>query len=83
MPRLTPRQDDVLWEVVKGSPIKKIAEQLHIEGPSVQDHLEDIERRFADAGYPIREEGETIRDRRFRLAEKAKEIGYFTRKTKG
>jgi DNA-binding NarL/FixJ family response regulator len=77
MPRLTPRQEDVLRRIITGMPPVRVAHELHVTPGVVYDHLEEIERRFADAGYPIRDDADPSRNRAWNLGRKAIEIGYF------
>jgi len=77
MPKLTPRQEDVLRRIITGMPPVRVASELHVTPGVVYDHLDEIERRFADAGHPIRGDADTTRNRAWSLGRKAIEIGYF------
>ncbi|MFJ8685804.1 hypothetical protein [Micromonospora wenchangensis] len=76
MPRLTRRQDEVLRLIVTGMPPKIVAQTLHLTQAVVYQYLEDMERRFVEAGFPLRRDGESTRKRAWELSRKAIEIGY-------
>lgn len=76
LPRLTRRQEEILRLIVTGMPPDIVAQTLHLTRAVVYEHLGDMERRFVEAGYPLRRDGESTRKRAWELSRKAIEIGY-------
>jgi two-component system nitrate/nitrite response regulator NarL len=57
-PKLSPREQEILVAVGKGTPHKAIARQLGITLSTVQTHLERVRYKYASVGRPIDHAGD-------------------------